>query len=274
MNHSVCVIIPAYNCTKSIFRCLSSISAQTYPVSEVIVIDDFSSDGLEANIGIAAKKILNLKIIYHRLEKNSGPGTARNIGIKLSKSEIVSFVDADDYWLPDHLKTAIEIIELCGLKSTVVVHRPIQEKALNTDAVAIKFHEFSWLYYLFIQRNCSIITLVSHRELIESTPLFPDQFRHAEDFEFFIFLFRNALKRVCIDSPRTAVIGKHAFASGAGLSSNLHLMYLGTLRAIYKGLSGQSYLPLIWLLVIWHTVKYLIRRIRVKSENTIRTLSR
>jgi glycosyltransferase involved in cell wall biosynthesis len=92
---SFSVVIPLYNKVDSICRTLASIYAQRYPVSEIIVIDDGSTDGSAAKV--AQLNIANLKLVK---QYNQGVSAARNNGAALAKYEYVAFLDADDQWSP------------------------------------------------------------------------------------------------------------------------------------------------------------------------------
>jgi glycosyltransferase involved in cell wall biosynthesis len=101
---AVSVVIPLYNKASHITRALNSVFAQSVPPSEVIVIDDGSSDG---GSGIAAEyagKGVNL------IEQdNRGVSAARNKGISEARGDLVAFLDADDEWLPEHLATVARL---------------------------------------------------------------------------------------------------------------------------------------------------------------------
>lgn len=94
------VIIPLYNKQKDIAATLKSVFAQTYTDYEVIVINDGSTDESEREV----LQFDNPRLKYHKTE-NRGVSQARNTGIELAGGNIIAFLDADDYWLPNHLET-------------------------------------------------------------------------------------------------------------------------------------------------------------------------
>lgn len=108
----VSVIIPLYNKGKYIARALDSVFAQTYQDFEVIVVDDGSTD--EGPDIVRTYHGHRLRLIQ---QANSGPGAARNRGIKETNAKYVAFLDADDEWLPEYLRISHETLELhkeCG----------------------------------------------------------------------------------------------------------------------------------------------------------------
>lgn len=89
------VIIPAYNCCKTLHKTLSSLEAQTDSNFNVIIVDDCSTEDFT---DLLENRKLNIK--YIRKEKNEGCGMARQTGIDNSVSEYFTFVDSDDVLLP------------------------------------------------------------------------------------------------------------------------------------------------------------------------------
>lgn len=90
----ISVIVPVYNVENYLNKCIDSIINQTYSNLEIILIDDGSTD----NSGIICdnyKKIDKRIIVVHK--NNGGLSSARNIGLDISRGELISFVDSDDY---------------------------------------------------------------------------------------------------------------------------------------------------------------------------------
>lgn len=82
------VIIPAYNCEKTIAQTIEALLKQTYPLKEIIVVDDGSTDRTLTVIrGFAQVTFLH--------QSNSGPASARNRGANVANSDIIFFTDSD-----------------------------------------------------------------------------------------------------------------------------------------------------------------------------------
>lgn len=101
----VSVIIPAYNAQESLQRCVESVLGQTVQPFELIIINDGSTDDTAA-----VANIFDSESIYVEQE-NLGQGAARNTGLRVASGEYISFLDADDYWLPEFLETCIDFLE-------------------------------------------------------------------------------------------------------------------------------------------------------------------
>jgi succinoglycan biosynthesis protein ExoU len=96
-DNSVCVIVAAKNAADTIAAAISSALCEAY-VSEVIVVDDGSTDGTSEAAGKADDGSGRLRII--RFETNKGPSYARNHAISCSSAALISILDADDFFIP------------------------------------------------------------------------------------------------------------------------------------------------------------------------------
>lgn len=105
------VLLPVFNGEKTIKKTLDSISAQKALPTKVVIIIDGCNDGTEQIVDeYIEKNILNISKIV--LKKNQGIVAALNKGLENCKSSWVARVDADDYWLPDHLSSIRDAIRV------------------------------------------------------------------------------------------------------------------------------------------------------------------
>lgn len=131
----ISVIIPSFNCEKTIEKCLQSLVNQNYPKQkyEIIVVDNFSKD----NSRKIAKKFKKVRFI----KKVSNPAEARNYGAKIAKGIILFFTDADCV-IPKNLLKMIEKnferYDIAGLGGGY--------KTLNKNSEAARFigYEIAW----------------------------------------------------------------------------------------------------------------------------------
>lgn len=100
----VSIIVPAYNCIKSLEYCAHSIQQQTYTDFELILVDDGSIDGSGKLCDKFAAADSRIKVIH---KPNGGVSSARNVGIDAATGEYITFCDSDDYLEPDYLETLI-----------------------------------------------------------------------------------------------------------------------------------------------------------------------
>lgn len=102
---SVTAIIPAYNGERFIRRSVDSILRQTFPVTQVIVVDDGSKDATREIIETEYRDRVTLL-----RQQNGGPARARNAGIRVATGEFIAFLDADDYWLPEKVSRQVRVL--------------------------------------------------------------------------------------------------------------------------------------------------------------------
>lgn len=102
------VIVPAYNRARFLPLLISSVISQTFESFELIIVDDGSSDN--TNEVVQYYSDIDPRVIYLR-QSNLERGAARNNGISYSRGLWISFLDSDDYYLPDHLHILHQYIE-------------------------------------------------------------------------------------------------------------------------------------------------------------------
>ncbi len=102
-SNKISVIIPTFNRVAYIGRAINSVINQTHRVKDIIVIDNNSSDNTQEYIKENFPKV---KVFA---EASRGVSNARNLGIKISKSDWVAFLDSDDEWLPKKIEEQIKL---------------------------------------------------------------------------------------------------------------------------------------------------------------------
>jgi glycosyltransferase involved in cell wall biosynthesis len=119
----VSIVIPNYNYAHYLREAIDSVLAQTYPEIEIIVVDDGSTD--------ESKDILKsyggqIKAV---IQQNQGVSAARNNGVSKSSGQFISFLDADDSWLPAKIEKQVE--RFLADKTLGLVHVGVVE--VDTD---------------------------------------------------------------------------------------------------------------------------------------------
>ena len=90
----ISVIIPIFNSTTTIFKCLEALRSQILKPDEIIIVDDGSTDGLEYKITVYKKKFKTCRLVFFK-QCHKGAAEARNLGARKAKSEILAFIDSD-----------------------------------------------------------------------------------------------------------------------------------------------------------------------------------
>ncbi len=94
---NISVVVPIYNRSDLIGETLTAIMHQTLPPTEIIVVDDGSTDATPATLAAYGDRIRAIRI------PNSGDLVARNMGLKAARGDLVAFCDSDDVWESDYL---------------------------------------------------------------------------------------------------------------------------------------------------------------------------
>jgi glycosyltransferase involved in cell wall biosynthesis len=113
----VSIIIPVHNAGAYLGETLRSALNQTYPVTEIIVVDDGSTDrSLEIARGYA-RDDSRIQIFQ---QPQRGPSAARNLGIAKAKGELIAPLDADDLWRPTKLERQVAVMQKGGSRIGLV----------------------------------------------------------------------------------------------------------------------------------------------------------
>ncbi len=131
----VSIVVPVYNAEKTINDCLASLTKQSYPPDEIIVVDNNSTDKTPVLIKKFIENNKKSNIILTR-EFKKGPATVRNKGIGLVKGDIVAFTDSDCIahkdWIKD-IRKAFDDEDIGGVAGNIFGYRPVNlvEKFLS-----------------------------------------------------------------------------------------------------------------------------------------------
>lgn len=102
---TVSVIIPFYSHIDWLYEAIESVLAQTYPIYEIILVNDGSKEDMTEFLLKYGEKI---QYVY---QDNAGPATARNNGIKRATGDYIAFEDSDDIWLPTKIEKQVAFME-------------------------------------------------------------------------------------------------------------------------------------------------------------------
>ena len=99
MHNRVSLIIPVYNGVKFLPKLYETLSQITYRNTEIVFVDNNSSDGSYQELQLMAKRLDRFDVILEK-ENQPGAGHARNKGIAGCTGEYLSFLDCDDWFVP------------------------------------------------------------------------------------------------------------------------------------------------------------------------------
>lgn len=100
----VSIIMPSYNTAQYIGATIKSVLNQTYTNWELIIVDDCSTDNTDE---VVKNYLSDKRIKYLKNEQNSGAAVSRNRALREAKGQWISFLDSDDFWMPEKLEKQI-----------------------------------------------------------------------------------------------------------------------------------------------------------------------
>lgn len=226
----VSVIIPCYKSSDTIERAVESIKNQSVHPLEIIIVDDFSDDDKTYRVLEKIKDNNNfIKLIL--LEKNAGPGSARNRGWEIAKGNYIAFLDSDDAWHPKKIELQYgfmdknQNVDLTGHNSEVYSQ---ETKEHDNTIRGITYNKFRFL----IKNRLPTRSVMLKKDL----PFrFEENKRRAEDFLLWATLYLNKFKIVKLDIC-LAYSFKADFGE-KGLTEDLNSMLIGiknTFNSLYK----------------------------------------
>ena len=192
----ISVVIPTYNRETTLKRAIDSALFQSLPPSEIIVVDDGSTD--------ATQKLLSsynsIKILY---QKNKGVSAARNLGIEACENEWIAFLDSDDEWKKDKLFKQMEFHEKnSSCKISYTGEKWIRD---NKEIKIPKKHKKQTAPTFFSSlQHCQIgpSTVVAHKSIFKEIGKFDEKFEVCEDYDLWLRILKKN-KIFLIDEPLT-----------------------------------------------------------------------
>ena len=184
----ISIIIPTYNSEKTIEETIASIQWQSFTDYEIIVVDDGSQDRtIEVIKNLAEPR---LKLFAYQ---NGGVATARNRGISHAAGEFISFLDADDLWTPDKLKSQIEALKRSPKAKVAYSWTNFisaQGKFLFSGP---RFFFQGNVYPQLLQTNflLNASNILIHRDVLEKVAGFNPQLAYTADWDFYLRLAEN-----------------------------------------------------------------------------------
>lgn len=227
----VSVIMPSFNSEKFIGEAILSVIKQDYINLELIIIDDNSSDNSLKIIKKFQNQDERIKLI--KLNSNKGPGFARNEGLKVALGKYITFLDSDDLWKIDKLKTQIPIMERLSIPVThtdygyLNAKGEILSKTFKTSNYEIGFKD------LLKRTEISCLTIVYNKELV-GVNFFPE-IKRKQDYVVWLNILKKGYKSV----PLHFVSGYYRQQSTKKIIKRLSYIYSHfiLLKSDYVGLS-------------------------------------
>jgi glycosyltransferase involved in cell wall biosynthesis len=194
------IIIPFYNTGHFLEETLNSILAQSYPFWEVWLIDDGSTDeGPEIAQQFAAK---DPRFHYYRQPERQGkPSCGRNKGLALATGEFITFMDSDDVYKPDGLKTLLDpLLEESNLNAVLAfpyytdaqlnpMHPSYELEELGPDQFQLRStFAMTWESICRHQKELYVCSFMGRASVLKSFR-FDEQLSVGEDYRYILSVF-------------------------------------------------------------------------------------
>ncbi len=197
----ISVIIPAYNRAHCIARAIQSVLAQTLPVTEIIVVDDGSTDGTAE----LAQSHFGSTIRVLRHPTNLGAAAARNTGMSAVSvdCDYIAWLDSDDEWLPEKLEKQVAVLN--ASPSVVAVCSAYKMIENRQESNYIPDDRSPWAEGLLL--GCDVgpgATLLVRREAALATGLLDTRLTRYEDWDWLLRLAQK-FEMTLISTPLAKV---------------------------------------------------------------------
>jgi glycosyltransferase involved in cell wall biosynthesis len=201
----VSVIIPTFNRSLLLKRAINSVLSQTVQCSELIIIDDGSTDDTQKLLNELSNSAKTTLRVYR--QPNRGPAAARNLGVHKAIFPFIAFLDSDDHWHKQ--KIEIQFKNLAGSSDYLISHT--REKwlrrgcHLNQKKKHILQHGDIFNHCL---RLCGVgmSTVMMEKALFDQVGLFDESLRCCEDYDLWLRISCR-FPFLLIDNPLTVKEG-------------------------------------------------------------------
>ena len=183
----VTAIIATYNRGYIVCEAIDSILNQTYRNTEIIVVDDGSTDDTQQKLQRYGDRIRVLS------QKNSGPAAAWNAGIKAAKGKIICFLGSDDLWLPTFVERQVSVLERGGPSVPCSISNAFTRWANGRETYSFDLaclrpeaEEGLWLNAVDVLLTRFVMCgqmIAIRREVLEQIGLFDGTLSYLEDYD-------------------------------------------------------------------------------------------
>ncbi len=183
----VSIVVPAYNAAGVIAATIQSVLASTFTDFELIVLDDGSTDGTAEVV-----RSFNDPRIRLTRHANRGMSATRNAGLRMSRSEFVALLDADDVWHPEKLALQVALLEqhpevdLCFTEFQTWHGEPAEAFFARRGDLRTEDRLTGWIYPLMVLTNFTLPSSVLYRRrLADRLGPFRCEDHQTDDWEYF-----------------------------------------------------------------------------------------
>lgn len=208
----VSAVMAVYNPNRHVVRAIESVLTQTFPVTELIIVND---GGSEEYIQSVLPDDPRIKYIF---QKNGRVAAARNTAIGVAKGDFLAFLDQDDYWFPDKVRRQIEVAHSvqkpCMVVSSVQIVNDHDEilgqtrDRLSQYQTILKERDVfkSLLAGNFIYSSTPMI----HRDIFTVSGLFSRRFEPHDDWAMYLEIAASGFPVLLVPGDPLSIWRRHS----------------------------------------------------------------
>ncbi len=185
---TISVVIPVYNGERYLAEAVASVQAQTRPVSEIIVVDDGSTDGTSAlirSLGAGAGRNGFRRNTFRCIwQRNAGPAAARNAGLHAAQGDVIAFLDADDWWPEASLSQRAACLQQHSELSGVIGATQLMVPAHDETAALVPGEQ--WQPWGAPQPTLNLGGVLIRRQAFTQIGLCNERYAYAEDADWLL----------------------------------------------------------------------------------------
>jgi glycosyltransferase involved in cell wall biosynthesis/GT2 family glycosyltransferase len=168
---AISVVMPVYNGSRFLARAAESVFAQTFSAWELLAVDDGSSDDSTARLESIAATDPRVRVFRHTT--NRGVAAARNTALRAARGELISYLDCDDEFYPDHLARLHELRDRADV--FLFLYDLVEERPGHPGLGQVTTHDPAARLGFISSETIAVPLGVAHsRELLDRTGLFDE----------------------------------------------------------------------------------------------------
>jgi len=219
----ISVVVPVYNRIDMLLDAINSVVAAPGSRVEIVVVDDASTDDVRRQL--PAVNSSGVPIRFVALARNSGPQSARNLGMRRARYSFIAFLDSDDRFVADKVSCLLEM--LAGDEIDLLFHGVVgMEKYAALARLWVRMRGFvPMTWFLAFCNPIATPSLVVRNNGRLGVP----GMRYCEDYAFLLHYVRAGTRVAYLDSFLSAV--ERAQGSTGGISAAVWRMRKGEFKA-------------------------------------------
>jgi glycosyltransferase involved in cell wall biosynthesis len=210
---TISCIIPLYNAEKYLAETLESVIAQDWPLHEIVVVNDGSTDG---SVGVLDRYRKDIRLVE---QPHSGIAAARNRGLREATGDVVAFQDSDDIWPANRLRRLAESLQVDPLVDIVAGLVEILDQRTVRPS---HMEHLETAHRLF-----SLPSMLIRRRVFAGVGLFNENLAVVEDSEFMM-----RCRQLSISVKKVDIVSLIYRLHGNNISQDIDRNFSNTLDAL------------------------------------------